>query len=117
MVWARGGQRLSGAGRAQPDAQKLRVSNPAPDSIINVDGTEHARLRRLVAGAFTERRIADFQPFIEQLAAPLPLAVRVCSSTSAVTSTADLVEQKRRDPADDLLSAAAGSRSTAASPR
>jgi cytochrome P450 len=150
-------RRFGRVAAAQPDAPKVGVSNPAPDSIINVDGAEHARLRRLVAGAFTERRIADLQPFIEGLAAdlldkmagrgapadlisglaaPLPLEV-LChlvgipladreifhplvgvlfdltgdiganrARTRGLTRyMADLVGQKRREPADDLLSA------------
>lgn len=40
--------------------------NPAPDAIINLEGAEHARIRRLVARAFTERRIAELAPFVAQ---------------------------------------------------
>ncbi|WP_079168407.1 cytochrome P450 [Streptomyces colonosanans] len=75
---------------------KLAAIDPSPDSIISLDGKEHARLRRIVAGAFTERRVTALRPVIEArvhelldelatrkqpadlvagLAAPLPLSV------------------------------------------
>ena len=51
--------RLSRAAAAGPGVPKLSPGEPAPDSIISLDGAEHARLRRLVTGAFTERRVAE----------------------------------------------------------
>lgn len=38
------------------------------DSMLNLDGPHHQRLRRLVAAAFTPRRVADLHPQIESLA-------------------------------------------------
>ena len=38
------------------------------DSMLNLDGPDHQRLRRLVAAAFTPRRVADLRPQIEALA-------------------------------------------------
>jgi cytochrome P450 len=40
--------------------------NSAPDAIISLEGAEHARIRRLVAPAFTERKIAALAPFVAQ---------------------------------------------------
>src|SRR6185437_6807149 len=37
--------------------------NSSPDAIISLEGAEHARIRRLVAPAFTERRTAELAPF------------------------------------------------------
>lgn len=63
--------RLSRAAAVGPGAPRLSPGQPAPDSIISLDGAEHARLRRLVTGAFTERRVADLTPFIDNLVAEL----------------------------------------------
>jgi cytochrome P450 len=129
--------------------------------MLSVDGTEHARLRRLVGAAFTARRVAALAPRIQQIAdglldamdaavegaepveligafaAPLPMSViceligvpeedradyRRWSEILIAGGFADpgtyatvvkeeveyaraLVERKRREPADDLLSA------------
>ncbi|MEU6370184.1 cytochrome P450 [Streptomyces sp. NPDC046931] len=88
--------RFSRAATLAADVPRLTSIDPAPDSIISLDGTAHARLRRIVAGAFTERRIAALRPMVEGrvgelldelaageqpadlvagLAAPLPLSV------------------------------------------
>lgn len=45
--------------------------NSSPDAIISLEGAEHARIRRLVAPAFTERRIAELAPFVAQAAEDL----------------------------------------------
>jgi cytochrome P450 len=63
--------RLSRAAAVGPGAPRLSPGQPAPDSIISLDGAGHARLRRLVTGAFTERRVADLLPFIDNLVADL----------------------------------------------
>ncbi|HEY3868591.1 MAG TPA: cytochrome P450 [Actinocrinis sp.] len=39
-----------------------------PDSMLTKDGEEHLRIRRIVASAFTPRRIARWAPAIEQIA-------------------------------------------------
>ncbi|ATL28470.1 cytochrome P450 [Streptomyces formicae] len=88
--------RFSRAAAVAPDVPNLASIDPSPDSIVSLDGRAHARLRRIVAGAFTERRISALRPFIEAratelldalaageqpadlvsgLAAPLPLSV------------------------------------------
>ncbi|MEU3572031.1 cytochrome P450 [Kitasatospora sp. NPDC036755] len=150
-------RRFTRSEAVRSDVPKLTTVDPAPDSIISLDGPAHARLRRIVAGAFTERRIADLQPEIERIAgelldamtaevapvdfvsafaSPLPLHV-LCrmlgipltdyaqfqtwvpvlfdlagdgadSRTSAFRIThymTKLVGLKRREPADDLLTA------------
>ena len=43
---------------------KITSYNSAPDAIISLEGAAHARIRRLVAPAFTERRIAELAPFV-----------------------------------------------------
>lgn len=52
---------------ARPDAPRISAHNPAANAIISVDGEAHARLRSIVAPAFTERRIAGLAPFIGEL--------------------------------------------------
>jgi cytochrome P450 len=59
--------RFSRAGAVRPEAPKVNTVNPARSSMMSMDGAEHARLRRLVAGAFAPRRIAALVPDIEQL--------------------------------------------------
>jgi cytochrome P450 len=54
-----------------PDAPRM-TAEPSflqdPDVILNKDGEDHLRLRRIVASAFTPRRIDRWKPAIEQLA-------------------------------------------------
>jgi cytochrome P450 len=50
-----------------PRAPKISTHVPAASAIISVDGAEHARVRGLVAHAFTERRIAELKPFVAEL--------------------------------------------------
>jgi cytochrome P450 len=64
-------RRFSRSGAVGPDVPKIFSHDSAPDAIISLEGTEHARLRRLVAPAFTERRIAKLTPFIERSVADL----------------------------------------------
>ena len=92
-------KRFSRAEALRPEAPRLNDAQPVPDSIMSMDGSEHARLRRIVAGAFTTGRVAAMAPAIERLvdghldaieaygpgadlidglAAPLPLTV-LCS--------------------------------------
>lgn len=135
----------------------------APTSILALDPPEHTRLRRLVAGAFTSRRVERLRPrvqeivdglldelaarqppadLVEGLALPLPITVicellgvptadqpsfRVWSDqtvsignevvrarTEAVKQSqayfAELIERRRHDPGDDLLSALVAAR-------
>ncbi|MGW4055376.1 cytochrome P450 [Streptomyces sp. NPDC004779] len=89
--------RLSRAKAAGPGAPKVGGSmHTTPEMIISMDAEEHARLRKLVAGAFTVRRIAAMRGqvqrvadellddmaarggpvnLVEQLTVPLPLTV------------------------------------------
>ncbi|MEU6667435.1 cytochrome P450 [Streptomyces sp. NPDC046727] len=149
--------RFSRAATLAPDMPSLASIDPSPDSIISLDGKAHARLRRIVAGAFTEHRVDALRPMIEGrvrelldelaageqpadlvagLAAPLPLSVLCHMLGIPVTDhesfrawvpvlfdldsagpesrarafritlyMAKLIEQKRREPGDDLISA------------
>ncbi len=49
-----------------PISQSLPVALPI---IFNIDPPEHTRIRKLIAGAFTQRKIAGFRPRIEQIVA------------------------------------------------
>lgn len=92
-------KRFSRREAAEPHAPKLNDAQPAPDSMMSMDGADHARLRRVVAGAFAAGRVAAMSPsiqrltgryldaiatsgpgtdVIEGLARPLPLAI-ICS--------------------------------------
>jgi cytochrome P450 len=51
---------------AGQNAPNITSYHSAPDAIITLEGAAHARLRRLVAPAFTERRIAELAPFVAQ---------------------------------------------------
>ena len=141
------------AARGAPNITSL---GSAPDAIVSLDGAEHARIRRLVAPAFTERRIAELAPFISrsvaelldameasqapvefvsQVSSPLPFGV-LChllgippedreifgswvnmlfrledneadnrpQSIALVRYMMRLIDEKRRNPADDLIS-------------
>lgn len=88
--------RFSRAAAARRDAPRLNTASPSPNSIISMDGPEHARLRRITAAAFSTHRVAKLGPFVRQViddlldemarqggpvdlvgsfAAPLPVAV------------------------------------------
>lgn len=60
--------RFSRAAAVGARAPKVVDVQPARQSMVSMDGPDHARLRRVVAGAFTGRRAALMGPFIEQLA-------------------------------------------------
>lgn len=51
----------------KPDYPKLNDAEPVEHSIMSMDGEDHARLRRIVAGAFTARRTAEMAPRIDHL--------------------------------------------------
>ncbi|GAA2679493.1 cytochrome P450 [Streptomyces lunalinharesii] len=88
--------RLSRAAAVARGAPRLSDTAPAPSAMTSMDGPEHARIRRIVAGAFTTRCAEALRPLVERLtdelldglatqgppadfvahvAAPLPLAV------------------------------------------
>jgi cytochrome P450 len=149
--------RFSRAAAARPDAPQLNTANPAPTSIMSMDGADHARLRRVVADAFSPRRVAALAPditrrvgqlldelvaagppadLIARYAGPLPVAVittllgvpeadrdrvrewaGVLFDLSVGTEAdkarrgyalfaymSELIDRKRAEPADDLLS-------------
>ncbi|MEV7232393.1 cytochrome P450 [Polymorphospora sp. NPDC051019] len=57
--------RAAGAGRDQP---RMRPFFAPPGSIMDLDPPDHSRLRRLVAKAFTVRRIEQLRPRAQQVA-------------------------------------------------
>ncbi|XVV09976.1 cytochrome P450 [Actinoplanes sp. CA-131856] len=88
--------RFSRAGAVEPDAPRFVDTQPVPASMMSMDGSEHTRLRRIIAGTFTSSRVAAMAPEVgrlvdrhldaieaagpgadvmELLAVPLPLAV------------------------------------------
>lgn len=150
--------RFSRAEASRPHAPKVVDAEPVSTSIISLDGAEHARLRRIIAGTFTTGRVAAMAPDIEQLverhldeiaaagpgadvmellAVPLPLAVlctllgvphedshlfhawigvffdisatsprdKIRHRVALARYMANLVDRKRREPGNDLLSA------------
>ncbi|MBR7838696.1 cytochrome P450 [Actinospica durhamensis] len=56
-----------------------------PDVLLNKDGEDHLRIRRIVAAAFTPRRVERWKPAIEQVAEEL------IDDLEAASSPADLV--------------------------
>src|ERR1700679_1962318 len=50
----------------KPDSPKVNGPEPAQHSIMSMDGDDHARLRRLVAGSFTARRVPEMAPLLGQ---------------------------------------------------
>jgi cytochrome P450 len=69
------------------NAPNIASYSSAPDAIISLEGPEHARIRRLVAPAFTERRIAELAPFVAQSVA------EVLDGLAAQQAPADFVSQ------------------------
>ncbi|MDX2939566.1 cytochrome P450 [Streptomyces ipomoeae] len=53
------------------DEPRMRPFPTPPDALMIMDPPEHARLRRLAAKAFTVKRVEDWRPRIEQIAAGL----------------------------------------------
>ena len=57
-----------------PDAPRM-TAEPSfmqdPDVVLNKDGEDHLRLRRIIAGAFTPRRAERWKPVIRQVAGEL----------------------------------------------
>jgi cytochrome P450 len=77
--------RFSRAAAALPGAPRINSVNPAPSSMMSMDGADHARLRRLVAGAFAPRRMATLAPRIQRRVDDL------LDAMTAAGSPADLV--------------------------
>ncbi|WP_416966786.1 cytochrome P450 [Streptomyces sp. 4F14] len=53
------------------DEPRMRSFPTPPDALMIMDPPEHARLRRLAAKAFTVKRVEDWRPRIERIAAAL----------------------------------------------
>jgi cytochrome P450 len=61
--------RFSRAAVVDADVPRSVPERPgSPESIINIDPPEHGRLRRLVASAFTARRMEQLRPHVEEIA-------------------------------------------------
>ncbi|EWC64617.1 putative cytochrome P450 hydroxylase [Actinokineospora spheciospongiae] len=59
--------RFSRAATVEPGAPKLTHVTPPPNSLFTLDPPEHTRLRKLVAAEFTNRRVREMRPRIQQL--------------------------------------------------
>ncbi|WP_412539068.1 cytochrome P450 [Longispora sp. K20-0274] len=93
---------------AAPGGWKGLQLPPALDAnLLNMDGPDHARLRRLVAGAFTPRRVADLRPGIEATAGALLDAM---ASRGTADLVADYAVPLPLAVIGDLLGVAAGDR-------
>jgi cytochrome P450 len=60
-------KRLSRVAALEPGAPRYNDAQPAADSMMSMDGARHARLRRLVSGAFTAGRMARMSTFVQEL--------------------------------------------------
>lgn len=60
--------RFSRAAAELPGAPRMGNTTPGPDTILGMDPPDHSRLRKLVAPAFTARRIEALRPNVRQLA-------------------------------------------------
>jgi cytochrome P450 len=78
--------RFSRAAAAGPDVPDTGLGQASADSILGMDPPEHTRLRRLVAGAFTARRVETLRPRVVKLIDEL--IDRMCT----LPQPADLVE-------------------------
>ncbi len=78
--------RFSRAAAAAPDVPDTGFSQAAVGSILGMDPPEHTRLRRLVAGAFTARRVESLRPRVARLVDDLVDRLRT------LPQPADLVE-------------------------
>ncbi|HEX3590769.1 MAG TPA: cytochrome P450 [Pseudonocardiaceae bacterium] len=65
--------RAAAVGRPEPS---VRPQATPPDAILNLDPPEHSRLRRLVAKAFTTRRVELLRPRAQEIADDLVTAMR-----------------------------------------
>ncbi|MFK8906546.1 cytochrome P450 [Streptomyces sp. YS-3] len=60
-------KRFSRIEAVKDHSPKFMAVQPAPDSMVSMEGTEHQRLRRVVMGAFTRPRVDLMAPSIERL--------------------------------------------------
>jgi cytochrome P450 len=63
--------RFSRAAAKGPDVPNMGLGDLANDSILGMDPPEHTRLRRLVARAFTARRVEELRPRAAKLVSEL----------------------------------------------
>jgi cytochrome P450 len=150
--------RFSRAEATKPDVADTGLGQASAGTILGMDPPEHTRLRRLVAGAFTARRVETLRPrvaalvdelidrlialgppadLVENFSLPLPVQV-ICellgvpagdrhlfhgwsdamlgdlTADPAAAQTglarltayfAELIDRKRREPRDDLMTA------------
>jgi cytochrome P450 len=61
-------RRFSRALTAERDVPRMMRNIPPASSIAEMDGPDHVRLRRLIAEAFTVRRIETLRPRVQQIA-------------------------------------------------
>lgn len=59
--------RFSRAGVVAAGAPRVGVSRPLPGTLPTTDPPEHTRLRKLVSGAFSHRRIERTRPWVREL--------------------------------------------------
>jgi nocardicin N-oxygenase len=59
--------RFSRAEAVRPDEPRLSPVGPGPNTIVTSDPPQHTRLRRVVARAFTHRRIAQLRPHVQEI--------------------------------------------------
>jgi len=78
--------RFSRAAAASPGMPDTGLGQAAADTILGMDPPEHTRLRRLVAGAFTARRVEALRPRVTKLVDELIDRLLTCAQP------ADLVE-------------------------
>ncbi|MFC3997334.1 cytochrome P450 [Nocardiopsis sediminis] len=79
--------RFSRAAAVRSDEPRARPLRMRPDVILSMDPPDHTRLRRLVAKAFTARRVAALHPRTEGI------ADRLVGEMLAAGAPADLVER------------------------
>ncbi|MEY9894331.1 cytochrome P450 [Catenulispora sp. MAP12-49] len=60
-------RRFSRSRAVAPQAPKFLDTQPVPESVMSMDGSDHARLRRVTARAFSAQRIAALTPLVENL--------------------------------------------------
>lgn len=62
-----GDPRFSRAQAVGPDEPRLLAFGQRPDTMVAMDAPEHSRLRRVVAKAFTMRRIEQLRPRVQEI--------------------------------------------------
>ncbi|MEV5597085.1 cytochrome P450 [Streptomyces sp. NPDC052496] len=79
-------KRFSRAAAIEPGAPTFNDAQPAADSMMSMDGPRHARLRRLVSGAFSTGRMARMSTSVAEL------ADRHLDTVAALGPGADLID-------------------------